>query len=111
MMRGYGTRYGLLVTLGVRWSLCGAETQASQLMPRLVVNIMVDQLRSDYMDAFSQLYGEGGFKLLMREGAFYSQAEYPFARPDLASASACVQCGTSPMIMVYRACVGLTGRH
>ena len=55
MMRGYGTKYGLLVTLGVLWSLCGAETQASQLMPRLVVNIMVDQLRSDYMDACSQL--------------------------------------------------------
>ena len=96
MMRGYGTRYGLLVTLGVLWSLYGAEAQASRVMPRLVVNIMVDQLRSECIDAFSQLYGEGGFKLLMSEGAFYSQAEYPFARPDLASASACVQCGASP---------------
>ena len=42
-------------------ALMSAEAQASDT-PRLVVNILVDQLRTDYMEAFSSLYGEGGFR-------------------------------------------------
>ena len=38
------------------------------VVPRLVVNILVDQLRSDYLEAFSPLYGEDGLNRLMRQG-------------------------------------------
>ncbi len=37
-------------------------------MPRLVVGIVVDQMRWDYLYRYSDLYGEGGFRRLMREG-------------------------------------------
>ena len=64
-------------------------------VPRVVVNILVDQLRSDYLEAFMPLYSEDGFKKLLHEGRVYSQAEYPLANPDLASASASnIQKGT-----------------
>ena len=33
------------------------DAQVIQSAPRLVVNITIDQLRSDYMEAFSPLYG------------------------------------------------------
>ncbi len=64
--------------------------------PRLVVNIVVDQLRSDYLEAFSPLFGKNGFARLMSEGCVYTHAEYPFLGPDRASAVACLMSGTVP---------------
>ena len=52
------------------WSLLTAITvlspaegraAAADNLPRVVVNILVDQLRTDYMNAFIPLYGEDGF--------------------------------------------------
>ena len=86
----------LFSTLAVLLSLYGAEAQTAQALPRIVVNVMIDQLRTDYMEAFSPLFGERGFRRLIREGCVYTQAEYPFARPDRASATACLHSGASP---------------
>ena len=48
-------------------------------MPRLVVNILVVyQLRSDYLEAFSPLYGEDGLNRLMRQGRVYEQGGISF---------------------------------
>ena len=85
-----------LTTLAVLLSLCGAEAQTAPTLPRLVVNVTIDQLRSDYLEAFSPLFGERGFLRLMQDGCFYTQAEYPFAHPDRASATACLHSGTVP---------------
>ena len=71
--------------------------------PRLVVNITVDQLRSDYLEAFSPLYGNGGFKRLLKEGLVYDNASYPFSTIDRASAIASVFTGVSPY---YHSIVG-----
>ena len=83
-------------TLAVLLSLCGAEAQTAPTLPRLVVNVTIDQLRTDYLEAFSPLFGERGFLRLMQEGSVYTHAEYPFARPDRASATACLHTGTVP---------------
>ena len=36
--------------------------------PRLVVGLVVDQMRWDYMTRFADRYGDGGFRRIMREG-------------------------------------------
>ncbi|MBQ8050872.1 MAG: alkaline phosphatase family protein [Bacteroidaceae bacterium] len=77
-------------------TMIGAEAQTAPEVPRLVVSVVIDQLRSDYLEAFSPLYGEGGFRRLMGQGRAYQQAEYPFAQPDRASAMACLMSGSSP---------------
>ena len=41
--------------------------QSLQPAPKLVVNITIDQLRTDYIEAFSPLYGQNGFKKLLSE--------------------------------------------
>lgn len=64
--------------------------------PRLVVNIVIDQLRADYMEAYMQHYGEGGFRRLVGEGRVYEQVEYPFASPDRSSAVATLMTGATP---------------
>lgn len=52
-------------------ALTSAEMQAFGLAPRLVVNVTIDQLRTDYMEAFYPLYGQGGFRRLMQQGLVY----------------------------------------
>ena len=79
------------------------EAQVIQSAPRLVVNITIDQLRSDYMEAFSPLYGSYGFKRLLTEGRVYSNASYPFQPIDRASAITAIMTGTTPY---YNSIVG-----
>ena len=67
-----------------------------QYAPRLVVNITIDQLRTDYLKAFAPLYGADGFKRLLAEGLVYENASYPFSNTDRASAISSVITGVSP---------------
>ena len=89
-------KYRLLSSLIVLLAVTGSNAQDAPQVPSLVVNIVIDQLRSDYLDAFTPLYGQRGFQRLKEQGRFYSQAEYPFSSPDQASAMACLMTGTSP---------------
>ena len=77
-------------------AVMGTEAQTTTSVPKLVVNVVVDQLRSDYLQAFMPLFGTDGFARLMEQGRVYTQAEYPFSSPDRASAMACLLTGTSP---------------
>jgi predicted AlkP superfamily pyrophosphatase or phosphodiesterase len=38
--------------------------------PRLVVGIVIDQMRYDYLYRYWNKYGNGGFKRLLREGTY-----------------------------------------
>ena len=51
----------LLSVLGFNTEVLSAQ-DTIKYAPRLVVNITIDQLRSDYLEAFTPLYGKGGFK-------------------------------------------------
>jgi arylsulfatase A-like enzyme len=44
--------------------------------PKLVVGIVIDQFRYDYLERFGDLFGQGGFRRLMEEGAVFSDAHY-----------------------------------
>lgn len=74
------------------------DAQTAPELQRIVVSIVVDQLRTDYMEAFAPLYGEGGFKRLMSEARYYTDAQMPFRRPDRASAAACLSTGATPFV-------------
>lgn len=80
-----------------------AEAETVRTAPRLVVNITIDQLRTDYLEAFVPLYSDGGFKRLLDRGMVYTNVSYPFAPVDRASAVAAVTTGTSPY---YNSIVG-----
>ena len=79
-------------------ALAAAEVQAQTIQPapRLVVNIAIDQLRTDYIEHFSPLYSENGFKKLLNKGRVYESASYPFSPVDRASAIASIATGTTP---------------
>ncbi len=59
----------VLTFLAMSIYLLGAFAQQElQQRPRLVVGIMVDQMRWDYLVRYNDRYGEGGFKRMMEEG-------------------------------------------
>ena len=84
----------VLAVLGFQAEALGQEK--IQYAPRLVVNITIDQLRTDYLKAFEPLYGADGFKRLLAQGLVYENASYPFSNIDRASAIASVITGVSP---------------
>lgn len=64
--------------------------------PRLVVNITIDQLRADYLEAFMPLYGNNGFRKLLDNGLVFRNAGYSFVPVDRASAVASLFTGSVP---------------
>ena len=86
----------ILTSLLTVIALTGLQAQNIPAVPRLVVGLTIDQLRTDYIEAFSALYGERGFKRLWREGRIYRNAEYDFINVDKSSAVAAIYSGTTP---------------
>ena len=85
----------ILTTFFAYIAVAGTMAQTSSV-PRLVVGITIDQLRSDYLTAFMPLYGEDGFKLLLEKGQVYSNVQYQHSPIDRASAIASIVTGTVP---------------
>lgn len=79
-------------------SLVGITTviQADAARPRLVVGIVVDQLRTDYIEYLQSLFGAKGFKLLMSQGAYLRNVDFPTIQGDAVSATALLYTGNYP---------------
>ena len=77
-------------------ALTSAEMQAFQLAPRIVVNITVDELRSDYIESFSPMFSSEGLRKLIEQGKVYEIASYPSNPIDRASAIATLATGATP---------------
>src|SRR5262245_43615822 len=53
------------------------RTQPTQTKrPRLVLLIVVDQFRYDYLERFGDLFGPNGLRRLLRDGASWTQSNY-----------------------------------
>jgi hypothetical protein len=89
-------KYFYLTLLAVLGFNIEADGQDMRTTPRLVISITIDQLRSDYLEAFMPLYSSNGFNLLLNEGKVYSNASYPFFPIDRASAIATLSSGVTP---------------
>ena len=66
--------------------------------PKLVVGIIVDQMRQDYLYRFYDKYGEGGFKRLLNKGFELKNAHYNYVPTVTAPGHASVYTGTTPAI-------------
>ena len=77
-------------------ALTSAEMQAFQLAPRIVVNITVDELRSEYIESFSPMFSSEGLRKLIEQGKMYEIASYPSNPIDRASAIATLATGATP---------------
>src|SRR5213593_3912599 len=63
--------------------------------PRLVVLIVVDQMRADYFERYADRFTDG-FKRLWDHGAVFTDARYSYASTKTAEAHALMLSGWSP---------------
>lgn len=73
------------------------SSQTQPQRPTLVVGIMVDGLREDYLELLKDYFGEGGFKRLMTEGVMIENVDYG-PGSDCTSATAIIYTGTTPSV-------------
>lgn len=71
-------------------------TLAAQERPRLVVGIIVDQLRTDYLETLQDKFGDGGFRRLMEKGIFFKDIDFKVPDADAAVSTAIIQTGCYP---------------
>lgn len=73
------------------------QQQASE-KPKLVVGIVVDQMRQEYLYRFYDKYGNGGLKRLMNDGFMLTNAHYNYVPTVTGPGHASVYTGTTPSI-------------
>ncbi|HVF80788.1 MAG TPA: alkaline phosphatase PafA [Flavisolibacter sp.] len=64
--------------------------------PKLVVGIVVDQMRPDYLYRFYSRFGTGGFKRLLGDGFVCENTFIPYTPTYTAAGHACVYTGSVP---------------
>ena len=62
--------------------------------PKLVVIVVIDQFRGDYLERYRDQWGEGGFRLLLDHGANFTDCNYDYANTRTAPGHATLLTGT-----------------
>ncbi len=72
-----------------------APNDAAPARPKLLVVLVVDQMRGDYVDRYGQAW-TGGLRRLVDEGAWFRQARYPYLNTVTCAGHATVGTGAFP---------------
>lgn len=88
----------LAVALGVAGAIesSAREQPGRQKPPSLLVLIVVDQMRADYLERARPVV-QHGFRRLLGEGAVFEQAAYPYATTVTCAGHATIASGSYPM--------------
>jgi predicted AlkP superfamily pyrophosphatase or phosphodiesterase len=62
--------------------------------PKLVVVIVIDQFRGDYLERYRYQFGDGGFRLFLDRGAYFPNCYYDYANTRTAPGHATLFTGT-----------------
>tara|TARA_R110000796_G_scaffold96719_1_gene202631 strand:- start:12634 stop:14217 length:1584 start_codon:yes stop_codon:yes gene_type:complete len=66
--------------------------------PKLVVGIVVDQMKQEYLTRFYGNFGEGGFKRFVEEGFMARNGHYNYSSTNTGPGHASVYTGTTPAV-------------
>lgn len=81
-------------------SICGnlyAQNTAPD-RPKLIVGIVVDQMRYDYLYRYYSSYGDGGFKRLLNSGFSCENTHYNYVPTFTGPGHAAIYTGTTPAV-------------
>jgi predicted AlkP superfamily pyrophosphatase or phosphodiesterase len=84
----------LLISVLVKLSGQGAYLPPDK--PRLVVGIVVEQLKYDQLEKFRDRFGENGIKRLLNEGTYFKNASFEYMLTQSAPGHATISTGTEP---------------
>ncbi|MGB5420472.1 alkaline phosphatase PafA [Algibacter sp.] len=77
-------------------NLVNSEIIEDNENPKLVVGIVVDQMRYDYLTRFNNKYGEGGFKRLINEGFNCKNHHFNYIPTKTGPGHTSIYTGTTP---------------
>lgn len=85
----------LFVTLFI-----GSKTysQTTENTPKLVVGIVIDQMKNEYLFRYRDHYGSGGFNKLMNEGFYAANHQYSYIPTKTGPGHASIYTGTTPAV-------------
>lgn len=84
-----------LFAIVILCSGCNSDSK-NQEKPKLVVGIVIDQMRYDYLTRFYSRYGEDGFKRLLNNGFSLENAQYNYIPTYTAVGHTSIYTGTTP---------------
>lgn len=77
-------------------NLCGQGAYLPPDKPRLVIGIIVEQLRFDQLEKFRDRMSENGIKRLINEGTYFRSAAYDYMLTQSAPGYSTIATGTEP---------------
>jgi predicted AlkP superfamily pyrophosphatase or phosphodiesterase len=86
----------LFITLLLQAASQGTSAGFTLQRPKLVVGIMIDQMRWDYLYRYYNSYGENGFKRLLGNGFSCENTMIPYAQTVTAAGHSSVYTGSVP---------------
>lgn len=104
-MQNNRQRKRLITSILASMVALSAMSQTADGRPQLVVEIMIDQLRSDYIELLQEHFGESGFKRLARNGACFESVDFNIDNIDIVTSTGMLVTGAYPRIN------GLTGKQ
>ena len=75
-----------------------AQLKNNNARPKLVVGVVVDQMRWDYLYKYYDRYGNNGFKRLLNEGFTAENTQIPYIPTYTAIGHTCIYTGSVPAI-------------
>ena len=87
-------KYFFLLPFILLFQLITAQQQVSS--PKLIVGIVVDQMRNDYIYRYWERYGNGGFKRLVNEGYYFRNCHYNYIPTYTGPGHCSIYTGTTP---------------
>ncbi|MGB8775944.1 MAG: alkaline phosphatase family protein [Terriglobales bacterium] len=81
----------ILLLLG---SIVAASASAYNARPKLVVVIVIDQFRGDYLERYRDRFGDSGFRMFLDRGAYFTDCNYDYANTRTAPGHATLFTGT-----------------
>src|SRR5579864_7493685 len=91
--RSVTLRLFILLAIVVSLSL-RSFASAYDAHPKLVVVIVIDQFRGDYLERYRNQFGDAGFRLLLDHGAYFSNCNYNYANTRTAPGHATLFTGS-----------------
>src|SRR5882762_7784709 len=88
--------FSLLLLMIFSFTACKPKHASPVGRPKLVVGIVVDQMRWDYLYRYYERYGEGGFKRLLRHGFSCDNTMINYLPSFTAVGHTCIFTGSVP---------------
>jgi hypothetical protein len=84
----------LCAALAPVWLVALAVASAYNGRPRLIVVIVIDQFRNDYLERYRDQFVDGGFRIFLDRGAYFTECNYDYANTRTAPGHATLFTGT-----------------